>query len=402
MVGTLVLQQVKEHGHAKLLLAVACYCCVALSACAHRGQSDTASTINKIRSKTVQASILTTDTPSRKSSSRSLGKSESLIGVQFVDRDHGWVASSAGSLYRTSDRGETWTRTRVPVPTGASLASFYFGSPVSGWIVLQKYSSDALDYKANEFWIVNTRDAGQTWSSQHNGRAGQVAQLRFVENQEGWAIGRTLVEKDSLQEFPFVMHTDDQGEHWTDVSERLSSVARNDGLTDLYAPKRSEAIVTTARGRVLRTANSGESWEEVAAVEDEPDQTYFGRLGQTQEGHLWLLGGADSLEGMWGLVAKREADGSWTKYMVGPYLSDGVFLSKNEMLACGHTRPGGRPVVFGGSGEGVILRSLDGGKTWTIVYRNPKVPNINALASLNSNTLWAVGEKGFILRLEFP
>ena len=281
------------------------------------------------------------------------------------------------------------------------LLQAYFGSPVGGWIALQKYASDVLDYKADEFWIMNTRDAGKNWSSQFNGRSRQVAQLRFVENQEGWAIGRTFIEKNTLQESPFIMHTDDQGEHWTDVSERLSSFAQNDGFTDVYAPKRSEAVVTTARGRILRTTNGGESWEEVAAVEDEPDQTYFGRLGQMEEGHLWLLRGADSLEGMWGLVAKREADGSWTKYMVGPYLSDGVFLSKNEMLACGHTRPGGRPVVLGGSGEGVILRSLDGGNTWTIVYRNPEVPNINALASLNSNTIWAVGEKGFILRLEF-
>jgi photosystem II stability/assembly factor-like uncharacterized protein len=186
------------------------------------------------------------------------------------------------------------------MPAGASFVSFHFFDPVTGWITLQKYPSDSLDYKANEFWIMHTRDAGQTWNLQHHGYSGQLDRLRFLQNGEGWAIGRSFSERDTLQESPLVMHTGDQGEHWTNVSEGFSSAPRSDGLTDLYITKASEAIVTTLRGKILRTQNTGQSWEEISAVEDEPDQTYLGRLGQTQEGRLWLLGGADSLEGMWG------------------------------------------------------------------------------------------------------
>jgi hypothetical protein len=288
------------------------------------------------------------------------------------------------------------------MPVDASLVSFFFASPNIGWVVLQKYPPDVLDYQANEYWIMQTPDAGEKWNTQYNGHQGQVDKLTVASNQEGWATGRRFIKTDTLQSFPFVIHTTDQGTHWSNVSENLTSVLPGDEVTDLYTPKESVAMLTTTGGKVFKTENAGQSWQDVAALEGEPTQTYFGRLGQTQAGRLWLLGGSDSLEGMWGVLAKRALDGSWTRYTASAYFRDAVFLSEEDVLVCGHIRKSDGSAPLQGHSEGVILRSLDGGNSWTTIYRTSQVTNINALAAINSTTIWAVGDKGFVLQVTFP
>jgi hypothetical protein len=48
----------------------------------------------------------------------------------------------------------------------------------------------------------------------------------------------------------------------------------------------------------------------------------------------------------------------------------------------------------------VITYSVDGGKQWSVVYRNPASRRINAVTTLPSNISWAVGDGGLVVRLE--
>jgi photosystem II stability/assembly factor-like uncharacterized protein len=48
----------------------------------------------------------------------------------------------------------------------------------------------------------------------------------------------------------------------------------------------------------------------------------------------------------------------------------------------------------------VLLVSSDGGRNWSVIYRNTKIKSINAIAAINSEFVWAVGDDGLILRVK--
>jgi hypothetical protein len=50
--------------------------------------------------------------------------------------------------------------------------------------------------------------------------------------------------------------------------------------------------------------------------------------------------------------------------------------------------------------EGVILYSPDGGRSWEVVYKNPRIQSVNAIASVNDRLAWAADDEGVLIRLE--
>lgn len=353
--------------------------------------------VDQGRSKTVEASVQVVGPPIKTSTSRLPANSGSLVGIQFIDANHGWVGS-ARSLYATSNGGVSWLRLPVTVPDEAALVTFQFHDSDSGWAILQKYPEDALDNQGNEYRIMRTRDGGKSWTLQYKDSSGQLDRISFLDGKEGWAVGREFSET-RTREKPLVLQTGDGGEHWTRVSGDPGLAQIHYGITDLFVSRSSGITITTMRGELFKTEGLGKVWNKIASVDGEPDQTYFGKVGQTPDARLWVLGGADSLEGTWGILAKQNADGSWTKYKTGLYLNSAIFLSEDQIVACGHVNLG---LPTSNEREGVILLSSDGGSTWTTVYKDRAVRSINALDTVKPNVVWAVGGGGFIVKLEIP
>jgi photosystem II stability/assembly factor-like uncharacterized protein len=371
--------------------------CFFFLGCARSGRTNNDAGDSKVSSKTVQATVHHTNTL-EKLTVRKLG-SERLIAIQFIDADRGWIASTNGSLYRTDDKGATWTKKSIALPSGAVVTGLSFVSSTHGWVAVQKSGDDVLDPNSEQFWIMHSADGGNSWAVQYSGDAAQVERIRFVNNFEGWAVGVRFTRERALRALPFILHTNSKGQDWTNLSERMSSKGLLDGITDVYASKQSEATMLTTHGRLFKTISAGRDWQELSSLEHDSPETYFGRLGETPDGQLWLLGGSDSLEGLGGMLARRESDGTWLRISIDSYLRDGMFISNEEIVICGHTRPTGKPIGLGGHAAGVVLRSSDGGKTWTVVYESKDIRNINALAAVDGSPIWAVGDDGLILRL---
>ena len=104
----------------------------------------------------------------------------------------------------------------------------------------------------------------------------------------------------------------------------------------------------------------------------------------------WRPGGADSLEGLWGVLIRREGDGALTTYRANCYISDILSLSDKTLLVAGHMTSTQSQLQ---KRRGVILQSSDGGQQWSTVYRGD-VSSINALTLADSNTVWAVVSRG--------
>jgi hypothetical protein len=125
----------------------------------------------------------------------------------------------------------------------------------------------------------------------------------------------------------------------------------------------------------------------------------MGRLLKLPTGVFLAVGGADSLEGFWGVLTRREPDGAFKLYRANCYISDLLSISETNLLASGHTMESASEPTTSRR-QGVILHSSDGGLNWSIVYRG-STP-INAMTLSQSNVVWAVGERGVVLNLTIP
>jgi photosystem II stability/assembly factor-like uncharacterized protein len=349
---------------------------------------------------------ITEDSAARwKTELKSLGK-KSLEVVHFSDVNHGWVASR-DSLYKTADAGRTWTEVTIKLPPGALFSDVYFVSSTNGWVAVNKGSEDLLDSQSNQFWIMNTSNGGQTWTVQYTQQSAVLTRIVLVDDQEGWAVGMNTIAVRPITQVHYVLHTRDAGKTWRDVSNRLNRAATDeqnrvqDHITDIYAKPPAKLLLLSLRGRVFSTENDGGNWQRVATLSDEP-QTCNCRLGVTENGNVWVLGGANSREGKWGWFAREESTNLWKRFRPnGVYFSDAVYLSNNRVIASGSMPSPEKPGQNRTTEEGMLLYSSDGGQDWSIVYRSTKMATIKKLAAVGSDRVWAVGEGGFILSLEF-
>ncbi|MCM3872619.1 MAG: YCF48-related protein [Pyrinomonadaceae bacterium] len=324
-----------------------------------------------------------------------IGDAKSLDYVQFLNADQGFASSADGSLYKTLDGGRTWQQIMIESPPGRSIAGFQFVTSSIGWLISNKNSNDTLVLDGYESYVMFTSDGGKSWQIRYSDKSLQIWQVRFVDEQEGWAVGRRFVVKDTQQDEVFVLHTTNQGKNWVNVSKNFP--AGTTIVTDVYAGGRSKALMLSDE-TVFSTTSGGESWQKSGTIADEPPQTAFLRIGVSPSAHVWVLGGADSREGMWMMFARLESANSWKKHeATGVYLRDAVFLSENEVLACGRIFVENSSSPVSEKRDGVIVYSSDGGQNWAIVYRSSKVSDINGLSVAAPGNIVAVGDDGIVL-----
>jgi hypothetical protein len=103
-------------------------------------------------------------------------------------------------LYHSSTGGATWESINLPLPPDGAWRplQLQFSSPASGWIVLQKETSQAFDSGI----LMKTSDSGQTWQRYDLPAA---ANIQFTSQTEGWMTNRTGDE---------LYHTMDSGINW--------------------------------------------------------------------------------------------------------------------------------------------------------------------------------------------
>ncbi len=127
-----------------------------------------------------------------------------LYDIAFPDARHGYVAGEFGTVLRTTDGGETWTRSETG--TEKTLFGIHFTTPEHGWAV----GIDGI--------VLRTRDGGERWEFQRGEPTvaaledvGFLAAIRNpglyavkVEGRHGIVVGDTGV----------VLVSADGGERW--------------------------------------------------------------------------------------------------------------------------------------------------------------------------------------------
>jgi hypothetical protein len=84
--------------------------------------------------------------------------------------------------------------------------------------------------------------------------------------------------------------------------------------------------------------------------------------------------------------------------LYGFCLTDAVSLAEGRFVASGYAVNGKKDDDF--DRQAVLLYTPDDGQNWSIIYSNKNVRAINSLHAFKQNAIMAVGDGGFVLRVE--
>jgi len=320
-----------------------------------------------------------------------IAASASNYGVDFADGSHGWAVGTGGVVFRTVDGGQHWNWSSTP--TTENLKDVDFPDVLHGWAVgangavirttdggatWTKQSSGTTSYldgvsfvSATEGWaaggntILHTTNGGSTWTKQSTPSATWAYSLTMVDALHGWAAGETLTS------------TTDGGVTWT-----IQPIANPDWLFGVDAVDPTAATIVGWNGGVFTTTNGGSTW--VNRLNGAPTEVYGMDANDSQ--HAWAAGTFGETQ------YTTDGGTTWNRVQVGnPY---------------GHLygidfAPGNTTGWLVGDGDqsnnyGVVFRSKDGGKSWTLQSSTGSLDIVYDVAALTNRRAVTVSALGYI------
>lgn len=165
-----------------------------------------------------------------------------LNGVYFITSDEGWVIGEKGSIYRTTDRGESWTKQISNLRE--DLTGIDCLNRSECWVVGEKGI------------ILKTTD-GSHWSKVNSGIETDLFAVDFLNEKIGIAVG----EKGTI------LRTNDGGRTWRqqqiaggEKSCGYEFISENDNLADVTIINENDAWIAAEDG-VAKYVGGTNSWE---------------------------------------------------------------------------------------------------------------------------------------------
>lgn len=183
------------------------------------------------------------------------GATGRLRGVSAVSPQVAWASGANGTLLRTVNGGELWTK--LPAPTGAEQLDFRDIDAFSDRVAY------ALSIGSGETSrIYKTRDGGATWDLQFANSDPKVFldAMAFHDADHGFAFS------DSVDGQFVILTTADGGASWQRIpADRLPPALPGEGAfaasgTNVAVFGANHLWVGTTASRVLRSADGGRTW----------------------------------------------------------------------------------------------------------------------------------------------
>jgi photosystem II stability/assembly factor-like uncharacterized protein len=328
----------------------------------------------------------------------------SLSAIQRLNTSVGFIAGSRGSgtvLAKTTDGGRSWSRLSLPLDY---LVSLRFIDERVGWAAGvgdgRSAPANCQDPAPNQVAtctasVLRTVDGGQSWVKAlsfplNGGGANGVRQIQAVDGQRAWALTAspaTCQDPCGLN----LQRTTDGGRSWTIVltgqiaAMRFASASR--GWVALDNPGGIGTV------EVRETSDGGGTWRTV--LRSATGQAVGLDAATTQR--AWVLtrnGGfcTSSNCQLYNLLRTDDGGQSWATLgnpkdsaCSGGYLAEPLFASSGRGWLGLYLGAGGANV-----GPGGLLRSEDGGRTWSCAT---SPPNTSLLSAADPGHVWAAGEQ---------
>jgi len=290
------------------------------------------------------------------------------------------LAGTDDGVYRSTDKGKTFTRTNFPDKTQI-------------WSFLVDAGNPKLIYAgASPIAIYRSEDCGETWRKMPDpgmpDRAVMPFACRVMRMAQHPTQPNTIF---AGLEVNGAMRTDNGGESWSDISADLMRLAQlphlkskivsntyNEGMLDSHAiatsPADPDTVILAVRMGLFRTTDRGQTWQDME-VGRFSTSTYGRDIkvspqdGKTMYAALSVA--AASKEG--GLYRSQDAGATWKRF-------DKVKVHGTIMSVALHQSDPNR-VYLGARYDGEVYGTEDGGETWQSMPLPQGVKDIYSLAA---------------------
>ncbi len=252
-----------------------------------------------------------------------------IVSIQFINQDTGWCASSSyygsgrGKIYKTTNGGVSWVEIFDGSPI---LRSISFISEEIGWVV--GYLGE----------LLKTYDGGENWMLQYPfGNPARPVKVLFLNESTGFVVGANGVH---------IWKTTDGGNSWTKTYFYHSSATQ-----DISFSNDQKGIVVSSTFHQVKTENAGETWE---SFEVGIANGFYGV--EYRFPNIWLLSSYYNR-----IINSSNGGNKWfpQKLLGGNHLSDIIFINDTVGWVVGF--------------NGTILKTVNGGIP---VVGNPQRPEL--------------------------
>jgi len=290
-----------------------------------------------------------------------------------------WASGSNGVILKSLDEGKTWQRVRVKDGDTLDFRGIVAFSEKTAYVMSSGEGDKSRIYK--------TTDGGETWNLQYSDNRKEI----FLDSIACFSEKECLTLGDPIDGKFLLLKTPD-GEHWNPLpTDNMPSALGGEGAfaasNSCIALKGSEIYFATGgpAARVFHSSDGGITWTSARTpiLQGNPSSGIFS-VAAGDNGLVMVLGGDYKEITSNEHVAATSSDmgKSWQLAVRPP----GGFRSGVAHLYDGHW------VAVGPTGEDI---TSDNGAHW----RHTDSLKINAVAILDANRGWAVGDKGTIARL---
>ena len=310
-----------------------------------------------------------------------------FTGVWFTDPSNGWLAGSGwaidgGILGRTRDGGRTWRFESGIVPgaeRGSGLGRIQFRDSLRGWAT------------AAEGQVLLTVDGGESWRPVRLPGRGHVHDLQFDGDGEGWAAGTQIA------------HTEDGGETWHTLfrSESENGYVTANAIHFLDA---SRGWLVGQAATLMRTDDGGEDWSAVKLPLEAGEHPTLWDITFLDARQGWVAGDGGSIfhtsdgGATWerqerGVpIVRALPKGEPRRHDVLPGLQNEPDRLTVSAVRFVDAQRGWAVGYYADVAEGIVLRTEDGGTTWSTEHVQPG-ELLRSLYVLDRDHAWAAGDR---------
>ncbi len=266
---------------------------------------------------------------------------EHLFDLDFIDANHGWAVGNFGTVLRTADGGKSWARLKITLEDEDEEVGGYDDEDEGDDDDDDEDDGYGIDAEADEADEADETDNNQAPTVREGADEADEAEeeepfdrllngVKFLDAKRGFVVGESGV----------ILYTEDGGNTWAEQDSGewapLYSVAF-DG--------QDRGFTCGSDGALLSTTDSGESWEKLeSGVKDHLLSVIITTTGVLAVGRRGVLIRE---------TRNSKSETSFVRVPLGVYTwIDSIAMSNS-----------GVGLLIGG--QGLIMRTEDGGKTWT-------------------------------------
>ena len=284
-----------------------------------------------------------------------LPNGSSLYDLDAVDQEVIWAVANEGRAF-TFPVAEDHSPAILKSTDGGESWEYKVAEEITGWISFDIHAfgpdtawmtTQNFDSVSSDRGLWATFDGGETWTEKLLAPAGGVWQ-HFFDRQEGIVINRQGIRK-----------TLDGGETWTLVDSAAIPLFDSTEFTVIFNGTNSFATVEdhmwfgTTQGRIFKTTDRGNTW---VAIQASPDSSQISTLAFSDTLNGLAVVSIQGFSPRFSTIILRTADGGQTWTALPPFVKP--IFSLEYVPGTENT------FIAGGRADQFLAYTLDGGETW--------------------------------------